>query len=88
MNLKLMSIDKLSKLREQVDAALSTKPLRNAERSKTNSASWRALKRADRGREGVEAVQEALLLRNTAIRQIPARPGQDVGCNRDGWQRR
>jgi hypothetical protein len=90
MNLKSMSIDNLSKLGEQVEAALSLGPksLRNAELSKPNSASWNGLQRADRGQEEVKAARGVQSLRNTAIRQIPARLGQDVGCNPDGSQPR
>jgi hypothetical protein len=78
MNLKSMSIDKLSKLREQVDAALSAKVIEERRTVQAELGRLSVLQRAE-CEEEVEAALEARSLQNTAILKIRARLGRGVG---------
>jgi hypothetical protein len=73
--LKSMSLVKLTKLKDQVDAILHTKVTdqrRSLEAQLTNSPDFRAPNYAPKGE-----VSAALSSRNTAIRKIRAKPGPD-----------
>jgi len=75
MNLKSMSIDKLTKLRDQVDIALRSQVADDGGLWKPSSQSSRDFRLPNHVPKGSGSARAARLPRNTAIRKIRARPG-------------
>jgi hypothetical protein len=79
MNLKAMSIDKLSKLKEQVDATISSRVIEERRTLQNELGKLDRLAGVDRVPRLFDLAYVAPSPRSTAIRQIRPKRGPDAG---------